>query len=147
MCRLYSIKMEHRRYLGKRKTFSLLFHEFHFFLVAFSRKEKICVDLLNCMHGKKGTLLHNGWKFLKKVLFYNIATNLMPPFWGCPQKRRHQVSNWKWDIFGDFIPLCYYFQAKQNWKVGFWNGTLKSFFVKPTTFEGHLMRHLHKFGQ
>ena len=126
MCRLYSIKMEHR-YLGKRKTFSLLFHEFHVFLVAFSRKEKICVDLLNCMHGKKGLFCTVVENYSKRSHFTTLRQTWCLLFGNVPQKEAYGFKFAKWDIFGDFIPLCYYFQAKQNWKVGFWNGTLKSF--------------------
>ena len=112
---------------GKKENVFTVVSRISLFFSCFQQERKDLRGFAKLHAWQKGTLLHSGWKLLNKVSFYNIATNLMPPFWGCPPKRRHKVSNSKWDIFADFIPLCYYFQAKQNWKVGFWNGTLKSF--------------------
>ena len=146
MCRLYSIKMEHR-YLGKRKTFSLLFHEFHFFLVAFSRKEKICVDLLNCMHGKKGLFCTVVENCSKRSHFTTLRQTWCLLCGDVPQKGGRSFQIRKVRHFWWFYPIVLLLSSQTELESGILKWDSKKFFVKPTTFEGHLMRHLHKFGQ
>ena len=146
MCRLYSIKMEHR-YLGKRKTFSLLFHEFHFFLVAFSRKEKICVDLLNCMHSKKGLFCTVVENYSIRSHFTTLRQTWCLLFGDVPQKGGIRFQIRKVRHFCRFYPIVLLLSSQTELESGILKWDSKKFFVKPTTFEGHLMRHLHKFGQ
>ena len=134
---------------GKKENVFTVVSRISLFFSCFQQERKDLRGFAKLHAWQNGTLLHSGWKLLKKVSFYNIATNLMPPLWGCPPTPKggirfqiRKVRHFWW-----FYSIVLLLSSQTELESGILKWDSKKFFVKPTTFEGHLMRHLHKFGQ
>ena len=64
-----------------------------------------------------------------------------------PQKGGIRFQIRKVRHFCRFYPIVLLLSSQTELESGILKWDSKKFFVNPTTFEGHLMRHLHKFGQ